>query len=70
LIRRHRKDISGFLKSPHPFDGSRENPKLVGVESNRDDPYIFVPYDIDDCSVAIQDRGSPHRTLSHLVADC
>jgi hypothetical protein len=69
LIGSHRKDVPGSLKGEHPFDRPRQHSKLIGMERDRDRAGLLVSDDVDDRAVAIQDRDSGQRTLSHLVAD-
>ena len=41
----------------------------LGWNAIANDADIFVPNDVDDGRVAIEDRDAVHRTLSHFVVD-
>ncbi len=54
-------------QGPHSFDRAGQEAKLVGVKRYRDGAGLFVSNDVDDGSVAIEDRDDGHFTLSHFV---
>ena len=52
-----------------PSTAPGKQPQLVGVERDRDGARLLVSHDVDDRSVAIEDRDSRHFTLSHFVGE-
>ncbi len=67
LVRRDRQHVAGRGQGPHALDRPREEPELVGVKRDRDGAGLLVSNDVDDGSVAIEDRDCRHFTLSHFV---
>ena len=67
LVRGDGQRVARARKGPHPLERTRQESEVIRVKGHRDGARLLVSHDVDDRSVAIEDRDSRHFTLSHFV---